>query len=102
LAILGAGESGVGAAILAQKEGYAVFVSDKGKITEGYKKELGQHRINWEEGRHSTSKILGSDVVVKSPGIPEEVSIVKEVKNNGIPVISEVEFAARFTEANLI
>lgn len=102
LVILGAGESGVGTAILGQKKGYELFVSDSGKIAEKYKNVLLQYNIDWEENHHSEAKILNADLVMKSPGIPETVAIVKKLVQKGIPVISEIEFAARFTEANLI
>lgn len=102
IAILGAGESGVGAAILAKKEGYDVFVSDFGTIKDNYKQELKKHKITFEEGRHDFVKILTSDLVIKSPGIPDKVLIVKELQNQGTPIISEVEFASWFTKAKLI
>jgi UDP-N-acetylmuramoylalanine--D-glutamate ligase len=93
LTILGSGESGTGAAILAKKQGYNVFVSDAGTIPEKYKRELNEYGVEWEEGKHTDEKILNADVVVKSPGIPENVAIVKAVRAKGIPVISEIEFA---------
>jgi len=95
ITILGGGESGVGAAILAAKEGYSVFVSDSGKIAEKYKSDLSDKRIEYEEGNHSEEKILGSDEVMKSPGIPEKSSLVKQIRSRGIPVISEIELAYR-------
>jgi len=94
--ILGAGESGVGAAILAAKKGYAVFVSDAGKIGAEYKKELESHGIEYEEGTHSAERILGGDEVMKSPGIPEKSSLIKQIRSQGIPVISEIELAYRY------
>jgi UDP-N-acetylmuramoylalanine--D-glutamate ligase len=95
LIILGAGESGVGAAILAVKEGYRVFVSDAGKIAEKYKSVLIEKRIEYEEGKHSEERILDADEVMKSPGIPEKSSLVVMIRNKGIPVISEIELAYR-------
>src|SRR5450755_3841488 len=95
LIILGAGESGVGAAILAVKEGYIVFVSDAGKIPEKYRSELETKGIEFEEGGHSTERILEADEVMKSPGIPEKSSLVKQIRAKGIPVISEIELAYR-------
>jgi len=102
LVILGGGESGVGAAVLGKQKGYSVFVSDKGKIKEKYKNVLEQNEIDWEELQHTEAKILAADVVVKSPGIPETVSLVKQLKEKGIPVISEIEFAAQFTKATIV
>jgi UDP-N-acetylmuramoylalanine--D-glutamate ligase len=93
--ILGAGESGVGAAILAAKEGYLVFVSDAGKIAEKYKSVLAEKGIEFEEGKHSEERILQADEVMKSPGIPEESSLVIRIRSMGIPVISEIELAYR-------
>lgn len=102
LVILGGGESGVGTAILGKKKGYEVFVSDKGSITEKYTKVLLHNEINFEEQQHTESLILNADVVMKSPGIPEKVAIVQKLVQKGIPVISEIEFAAQFTNANTI
>lgn len=102
VAILGAGESGVGAAILAQKKGYDVFVSDLGKIKEKYKDVLSNYSIDFEEGHHSEEKILSAELVVKSPGIPETALLVKQLKEQGTPVISEIEFGGRFTSAKTI
>lgn len=102
IAILGAGESGTGAALLAQKKGLKVFVSDKGKIQQKYKNVLTHHGISWEEGKHTEDLLLSASEVVKSPGIPDNVSIVKNLKAQGIPVISEIEFAARYTNATKI
>ena len=99
LVILGGGESGVGTAILGKKKGYDVFVSDFGKIKEKYKEVLNHNEIQWEEEKHSEDKILNADVVMKSPGIPEKSPIVKKLIEKGIPVISEIEFAAPFTKA---
>lgn len=102
ITVLGAGESGVGTAILAQKKGFDVWVSDSGKIADHYKKELQEAGISYEEGAHSESKILESDLVIKSPGIPQTVSIVRQLKAARIPVIAEIEFAAQYTDAKLI
>lgn len=102
LVALGGGESGVGTAILGLKEGFDVFVSDKGNIKEEYKKVLEHFGIDWEEGRHSESKILNADLVIKSPGISDKVPLVESLIEKGIPVISEIEFASRFTNATVI
>lgn len=102
LVVLGGGESGVGTAILGKKKGYLVFVSDKGKIKEKYKKVLEHFEIDWEEEKHTESKILNADVVMKSPGIPDTVPLVVALKQNGVPVISEIEFAAKYTDAVII
>jgi UDP-N-acetylmuramoylalanine--D-glutamate ligase len=99
LVVLGGGESGVGIAILGRKKGYDVFVSDFGKIKEKYKEVLISNSIAWEEEKHTEGLILNADVVMKSPGIPEKVPIVKRLIEIGIPVISEIEFAAPFTKA---
>ncbi|MES2646758.1 MAG: UDP-N-acetylmuramoyl-L-alanine--D-glutamate ligase [Bacteroidota bacterium] len=96
LIILGGGESGTGAAILAKKQGYDVFVSDAGVISEKYKSELDQYHISYEKGGHSFERILAADEVVKSPGIPDKNEMVKAIRNKAIPVISEIEFAYRF------
>lgn len=100
--ILGAGESGVGAAILALKQGYAVFVSDNGLIKEKYKLELTKHQIEWEEANHNIEKILQSHLVIKSPGIPEKVAVIGEIRKKNIPIISEIEFAGRYTQAKKV
>ncbi|WP_291274522.1 UDP-N-acetylmuramoyl-L-alanine--D-glutamate ligase [Flavobacterium sp.] len=99
LVVLGGGESGVGTAILGKKKGYEVFVSDFGKIKENYKEVLSINQIPWEEKQHTEDLILNADVVMKSPGIPDKSPIVKQLRGKGIPVISEIEFAAPFTEA---
>ncbi len=96
IAVLGAGESGVGAAILAHKKGFEVFVSDKGKINEKYKKVLSQFEIRFEEGQHTEKLILEADEIIKSPGIPDKAAIIMKAVENKIPVISEIEFAGRF------
>jgi len=102
LTILGGGESGVGAALLANANGYEVLVSDSGKIKENYKTELIQQNINFEEGGHSTSKVLAAELIVKSPGIPDQIEIVQKALAKGIEVISEIEFAYRFTRKQII
>lgn len=102
LVVLGGGESGVGTAVLAQKKGYDVFLSDKGKIKDKYKAVLSKYSIAWEEEQHTESKILNATEVVKSPGIPDKVELVKMLHQKGIPVISEIEFAGRFTNAKKI
>jgi len=96
LVILGGGESGVGAAILGKKEGYEVFVSDGGSIKPNYKQELFDNGIDFEEGQHTAEKILNADEIMKSPGIPEKNEMVKQIREKGIPVISEIELAYRF------
>ena len=102
LVILGAGESGVGAAYLAQQMGYDVFVSDFGEIAEKYKQRLILWNISFEEKQHTEQEILAAKEVIKSPGIPEKAAIVKKVKDKNIPVISEIEFAGRYTKAKII
>ena len=102
LAILGAGESGVGTAILAQKQGYDVFVSDFGTIAEKYKNMLDAHGLQWEEGGHTAEKILDADEVVKSPGIPDTAPIVAALNAQGTPILAEIEFASRFTKGRTI
>ncbi|HVV55772.1 MAG TPA: UDP-N-acetylmuramoyl-L-alanine--D-glutamate ligase [Mucilaginibacter sp.] len=102
LVILGAGESGVGAAYLAQKVGYDVFVSDFGAIAEHYKKQLSDWGIQFEENQHTEKQILKATEVIKSPGIPDKAVIVKKIRQMEIPVISEIEFAGRYTNANII
>src|SRR6195952_1029671 len=102
LAILGAGESGVGAAYLAQQKGYDVFVSDFGAIAPHYKEQLQAWGIRFEENQHTEAEILAAVEVIKSPGIPEKAPIIKKIKEKGIPVISEIEFAGRYTDAKII
>lgn len=102
LVILGGGESGVGTAILGKQKGYDVFVSDKGKIKEKYKNVLNQFEITWEEKQHTEANIFNADVVMKSPGIPETIPLVKALIAKGISVISEIEFAAKFTNATIV
>jgi len=102
IVILGAGESGIGAAMLAQKQGFDVFVSDFGAIADRYKQTLVELDIAFEEKQHTVAAILNADEVIKSPGIPDTVAIIKELKKNGVPVISEIEFAKRYTTAKTI
>ncbi|MFA6402819.1 MAG: UDP-N-acetylmuramoyl-L-alanine--D-glutamate ligase [Salinivirgaceae bacterium] len=102
IAILGAGESGVGAAILAKSKGFEVFVSDLAVITDKYKAELNEHDIAWEENHHTEEKIVTAIEIIKSPGIPDKAPLVKKATELGIPVISEIEFASRYTNAFMI
>ncbi|HEY0055784.1 MAG TPA: Mur ligase family protein, partial [Pedobacter sp.] len=102
IVILGAGESGAGAAVLAARQGFSVFVSDAGTISELYKTELRDNAIPFEEKKHTESIIFTAKEVIKSPGIPETAAIVKAIKVKGIPVISEIEFAARYTDAKKV
>ena len=91
IVILGAGESGAGAAVLAKKEGFDVFVSDMSNIKEKYKQLLDQHGIEWEEGQHTAEKILNADEIIKSPGIPKEAPMVQKLIAQGTHIISEIE-----------
>ena len=102
IVILGAGESGAGAAVLAKKEGFDVFVSDMSKINDKYKKMLDDHKIEWEEGHHTEEKILNASEIVKSPGIPKEAPMIKMVMEKGIHIISEIEFASRYTNSKMV
>jgi UDP-N-acetylmuramoylalanine--D-glutamate ligase len=102
LVILGAGESGAGAAYLAQQQGYDVFVSDFGSIADKYKNQLHEWNIRFEENQHTEEEILSAVEVIKSPGIPEKAPIIKKLKDKQIPVISEIEFAGRYTDAKMI
>lgn len=102
IVVLGAGESGAGAAVLAKAKGYDVFVSDMSKIKDKYKDQLNQHEIVWEEERHTEELILNADEVIKSPGIPENAPMIVKLKEKGTPVISEIEFAGRYTDAKMI
>ncbi|HTB07901.1 MAG TPA: Mur ligase family protein, partial [Bacteroidia bacterium] len=102
IAVLGGGESGVGAAILAQRKGMDVWLSDKGKIKDKYLDVLKQENIPFEQEMHSEDKILQASEVIKSPGIPENAALIKKLKEKGIPVISEIEFAARYTNAKMV
>ncbi len=100
--VLGAGESGVGAALLAKSRGLSVFVSDFGTITERYKKELVDNEIPFEEGKHSFELILEAKEVIKSPGIPDKAAIIQAIQERAIPIISEIEFAGRYTKSKMI
>jgi UDP-N-acetylmuramoylalanine--D-glutamate ligase len=102
IVILGAGESGAGSAILAQKEGFDVFVSDKGEVKQKYKEILDQNNIRWEEGKHTEKDIFTADEVIKSPGVREDAPIVTQLHERGIPVISEIEFAGRYATGKKI
>ncbi len=102
LVVLGGGESGVGTALLGKQKGYDVFVSDKGAIKKKYKKVLINNAIEWEELQHTEAKILNADLVMKSPGIPDRVALVQELLKRGVSVISEIEFAAKYTNATLV
>ena len=102
IVILGAGESGAGAAVLAKKEGFDVFVSDMSRIADKYKKMLDDRNIEWEEGQHTEEKILNADEIIKSPGIPDTAPMIKKVMEKGIHIISEIEFAGRYTHSKMI
>ncbi len=102
IVILGGGESGVGTALLAKEKGYEVFVSDKGEIKEKYKEVLVHNEIEWEDKMHSEEKILDADIVMKSPGIPDKVPLIQQIRGKGITVVSEIEFASMFTNAIVV
>lgn len=102
IVILGAGESGAGAAVLAKKKGFDTFVSDSSLIKDKYKQQLDAHGIEWEEGHHTEKKILNADEVIKSPGIPKEAPIVQKLMKQGTHIISEIEFAGRYTHSKMI
>lgn len=102
IVILGAGESGAGAAVLAKKEGFDVFVSDMSKISDKYKEMLNNHGIAWEEGEHTEELILNADEIIKSPGIPDKAPMVKKAIEKGIHIISEIEFAGRYSSSKMI
>ncbi len=102
IVILGGGESGSGAAVLAKKEGFDTFVSDSGRIKDKYKKLLNDHKIDWEEGQNSKDKVLNADEVIKSPGIPKEAPIIQMLMKQGTHIISEIEFAGRYTHSKMI
>ena len=101
IVVLGAGESGAGAAVLAKVKGFDVFVSDMSLIKDAYKALLNKYEIEWEDGRHSIEKILNADEI-KSPGIPDTAPVIREIQKKGIPIISEIEFAGRYTHAKMI
>ena len=102
IVVLGAGESGAGAAVLAKKEGFDVFVSDMSKINDKYKKVLDDHGIQWEEGHHTEELILNADEIIKSPGIPEKAPMIQKLMAQGTHIISEIEFAGRYTHSKMI
>ncbi len=102
IVILGGGESGVGAALLAQAKGFSVFLSDQGQLKEHYQAQLRQQAIPFESEKHTISEILKADEIIISPGIPEKSELVQSIKKQGIPLVSEIEFAARYTQAKLI
>ena len=102
IVILGAGESGAGAAVLAKKEGFDVFVSDMSSIKDKYKKLMDDHGVEWEEGSHTEEKILNADEIIKSPGIPKEAPMIQKCMAKGIHIISEIEFAGRYTNSKMV
>ena len=102
LVILGGGESGVGTALLGKAKGYDVFVSDKGKIKEKYKQVLIHNEIEWEDEKHTEAEILNADIIMKSPGIPDKAPLVKQIREQGILVVSEIEFASKYTNATIV
>lgn len=102
IVILGAGESGAGAAVLAQKQGFDTFVSDMSQIKDKYKNMLNERGIQWEEGKHTEELILNADEIIKSPGIPNDAPMILKLKAQGTPIISEIEFAGRYTNAKMI
>lgn len=102
IVVLGAGESGAGAAVLAKAKGFDVFVSDMSAIKDKYKKLLNDHHIQWEEGHHTEEKILSADEVIKSPGIPKEAPMIQKLIKQGTHIISEIEFAGRYTNSKMI
>lgn len=102
LVILGGGESGLGTALLGKEKGYQVFVSDKGRIKEKYKNVLLNNEIEFEDEQHTASLIFNADVVMKSPGIPDKVALVSQLREAAIPIVSEIEFASQFTDATLV
>lgn len=102
LVILGGGESGVGTALLGRQKGFEVFVSDKGSIKDKYKEVLINNEIEWEDEKHTDSEIFNADLVMKSPGIPEKTPLVKMIREKGIQIVSEIEFASRYTSATIV
>lgn len=102
IVVLGAGESGAGAAVLAKAKGFDTFVSDMSSIKDNYKKLLDEHGIKWEEGKHTENLILNADEIIKSPGIPLNAPMILKVKENNIPIISEIEFAGRYTNSKMV
>ena len=102
IVVLGAGESGAGAAVLAKVKGFDTFVSDMSAIKDKYKELLDKYGIAWEEGHHTEELILNADEVVKSPGIPNDAPLIMKLKEKGTPIISEIEFAGRYTDAKMV
>lgn len=102
LVILGGGESGVGASVLGKKQGWEVFLSDKGRISDKYQAVLNHHQVEWEHEKHTEERILQADCIVKSPGIPDKVEIIQKAKAKNIEIISEIEFAYRYTKGKII
>ena len=102
IVVLGGGESGCGAALLAQQKGFKVFLSDIGKIKEKYKNVLTHNAIEWEEEKHSVKRFFEADIIVKSPGIPDTIPLIQDLKKALVPIISEIEFASRYTDAKII
>jgi len=102
LIILGGGESGVGAAVLGKEKGWDVFLSDKSLLKQKYKDELNEINVRWEEGEHSEDEVLSADCIIKSPGIPDKVELIQKAKAKGIEIISEIEFAYRYTQGKII
>ena len=102
IVVLGAGESGAGAAVLAKKQGLEVFVSDSSAIKPQYKEILDKYQIPYEENQHTEAKILNANEIVKSPGIPDKAPIVRKLREQGTPVVSEIEFAGRYTKAKTV
>jgi UDP-N-acetylmuramoylalanine--D-glutamate ligase len=102
IVVLGGGESGVGAAVLAVVKGYKVFVSDSGSINDLYKNDLIKYNVDFEENRHSEQKIMNADLIIKSPGIPDKAPLIQKLKDKGVPMIDELEFACQFTQARII
>ena len=102
LVVLGGGESGVGAALLAQRNHWDVFVSDMGSLSPSAKEIFKKNKIHWEDGTHSVERIIQAELVVKSPGIPNHAAVIKTIEGAGITIISEIEFASNYTDATII
>ena len=102
IVVIGGGESGWGAAVLAQKKGFDVFLTDSGMLSPKYKDLLDQYHIHWEEGHHTEELILNADEIIKSPGVPKEAPIIQKLMAQGTPIISEIEFAGRHTDAKMV
>lgn len=102
IVILGGGESGTGAAVLAKLKGFDVWLSDMSEIASKYKSELQEYDIEWEEKQHTIEKIINADEVIKSPGIPDNAPVIQKIKSKNIPIISEIEFAGRYTDAKMV